>query len=347
MKFESTPPNERERILKKESLAYESFQYWSGRLEKTLRASLAALVIATPMHKDPAPISLEIPPPIEHLLEKFEDLTKPKLSLHLDSLLPVDKTLSPDQGTHPTKQVLLFPQTHRISKFFLKRYDDLEKEEILEKTILSQRTIYNTLKHAVEHQGLTKVCVEGLTDDMKTDDLVEDYRLNLHHYVANYVSPYLPKDKVLREAVDTNNALHADGNFTFDDLETLSTKILPVYERYIEDYKFIIGGAELLATEGKIELCAAEESAANDKAVELLSKLSQTKSTEISEEDHATYRSVVLEDREDIALKLVNNQSEPVVALVYGASHRFGNNLTKLNQQMPEKAMEIVQYRSP
>lgn len=359
MNFEHTFGRQNEKIaLEQERANYEKFTYWSEKLNQGLKISMAALMLAqTPLRlknqSEVAYVETKQPTKIEQVETDAvpippltqTDGTEVRLEYTSEGGLPVAKVLSPENGGI-TKRILFFPQKHDVDAEFLQSYSTAEKLQKLEETLSSQKSIYKTLTDAVEKQGLKKVCVEGLLDTDDIDDLVESYRRWLPSYVADLLVPYFPAENELVQAVRKNDQLHADGDFSAQDLKILKEEIEPIYQNYVNEYKYIIGGARILAMEGKIELCGAETKATYDaiwenKIYDIIDKkpLSEMTSAEYEYRYKLTYT-----DRENAALWAVSQQKESTIALVYGRAHDFTDNLEQWNDVNNDQKFEMIQY---
>lgn len=251
--------------------------------------------------------------------------------------LPKDKA--------PDRLVLLFSQTHKLVAKQLQTYDSESRLDSLERAMESQRSIYTGLKNLIDQGSLTALCWEGAYDwDQVRDDM--DWYGNYNSVAtSSIVVNYLPGSDLAR-AAQRRDELFSDG-IDWQDLDEMSLNIDPVFDHYAEQYKYLVGGGELLAFEGELTPCPGEgkEAYQNSDSVDHL--FDKPRSTWTMEEV-LLFKKLIYEDREDAALEtILTNMPDSTIGLSFGSAHDFSNNVDKWNREHPDEQIGLVEMRTP
>lgn len=259
------------------------------------------------------------------------------------------------EGKDPDRLIMLFSQTHQLSKRQMEGDSMAERIESLAEANDSQERIYKGLKQLIDQGSLHSVCSEGnsIWDGTKSDLVA--FSENNPTTTAEILVNYFPGSDLEQVVKEANEAYKQYFNQTKDINGAISKfniviKNNPIAYKYIEKYKYIGGASRLLAAEGELIPCPGEDAVAynnlwSNQEVQLLwDKPSSTWTTY----DRALFKKVVYEDRENGAIETIMNAvPDDVVGLTFGAGHDFTNNVDEWNARNPDQQIGLVDMRAP
>lgn len=277
-------------------------------------------------------------------LSSGEEITIPKPGELFDHVM-----VYTPEGKAPDRLIMLFSQTHRLSKEQLEGDTAAERMQALEEANDSQRRIYTGLKQLIDAGSLYTVCSEGSTDWQGTKWGVEAFSEHGTSTSVDILVNYFPASD-LEQAVKNAGKRYDEINIGSLKAHTSIESIMktdPVIARYIKKYKYIGGATELLAAEGELIPCPGEESVAYETS-DKVSYLFDKPIAERTLEESILFKKLMFEDREDAAIEtIMTNIPDPVVGLSFGAGHDFTNNVDQWNARHPDQQIGLVDMRAP
>lgn len=223
-----------------------------------------------------------------------------------------------------------------------------EKIQELQDIEESQSKIYAGLKNLSNHGVVHSVCSEGVINDDPTDapsDIVSYQRKHGDISVLNRLAAYDTSMEALKNDYDAalstfdpeRHASSAEKDRALQTLNTLESNIHAV----VKPYPLVNGAAKVLAAEGSISLCGAENRATYDRSWSpTIIAIAEEK---FSDPEHrAVVTKAVMTDREDAALKNALAEPGDGVAIVYGAAHDFSRTTAEYNLTHPASPIALV-----
>ena len=347
MNFESQNHTTAENPIEEKVAIYREQKHWAAVLqERSARLAKMALVSlslhgavgASESNAQTSESNISIEREVPITLADGTEVVVPVF----EGMKPLELHLPENQAPH--RLVMHFPQFHVDTPESLATKSPIERWRALIYDIESQRNIYAALATLAESGMLTKVCVEGLIDDDDPAAAAEAYRKYIDMNVRAMIAPYLPNSDIAKADEDYKR-MYADDNLSSEEYTLLTNSIDPVTARYIDEYKYIIGGAELLAAEGKITLCAAETRAGYDAAwTDEMEALRSKPTSNWSADERTLYEKVVIEDREDASLERIASEGGVVTGLTFGVRHQYSDTLDRWNDAHKNNTFGIVSY---
>ncbi len=276
-------------------------------------------------------------------LSSGEEIVIPKPGSTFDRV----KVYMPE-GKAPDRLILLFSQTHRVSKQQLEGYSPQVMMEFLEQANDSQHRIYEGLKQLVDQGSLYSVCSEGVTNWGITNSDLKDYSTQSTSSIARILVNYFPGSEFERAVEESKQVWQQQYDATGDgsNFEAI-TKSYPEITNYVDKYKYTVGATELLAATGKLIPCPGESEEASA-ASEQYGYLFKKPRNEWTQEEAHAFSKFIFEDRENAAIKtIMTNMPDPVVGLSFGAAHDFTNNIDEWNARNPDQQIGLVDMRAP
>jgi len=277
----------------------------------------------------------------------FEPKTKAdKIAREFPRSIPGFKPIEVHAVQNSKQTLILFPQIHYDAISLDNVTNPAERYNHLKDVTESQRKIYGVLMDKKEKFPSKKICLESISHRDEITDFSrykENPRFILYD-MADILALYIPNSD-LPEAVNKknsvlNNSLSAP---TRADLILLENNIDPILRRYYEDYRFIVGAGLLAFSEGKINLCPAEDPRIfNANFVKRVATIAKKSIDEETSEDKAFMEEVVLEQRENAAIKKVADAGGDAVGLQFGREHDFRKNVKDWNDTHPKHQISLI-----
>ena len=216
-----------------------------------------------------------------------------------------------------------------------------------------QNEIYNIISNLLNRGLISNVYGEGVVDEehekriilhkKESDDILEkSFKENhglklskINDMIGNLELELNDEARIKSKYPDINEAKNYKNKL---DQEIKKYKKLIVEE---EEYRMDIGKSmnisklnksalERLVEEGKIRLLAAETQDANYKAVSAIN-------------DSNEFDKMVLDNRENILLKIISDSNNALNIAVYGGAHNFLDNVDRWNNQNIDKKYSLIE----
>ncbi len=248
------------------------------------------------------------------------------------------------EKTPPAQLLVVIRQQHALSKDQLRlvNFPPALLQQKLSETLESQKQQYRILEKLVSNYTLDTSCVEGYTTQTDLESSALYTTNHLTERTVSEVAPYLPGSPLAMLAEKWHTFLqHPHGSAE----EKISTDnaFKSEAERYVETYKYIVGGDILLASEHGIHVCPGEQQTTYDAAMMPdVQQFSTKQLTTITPNEFYQYRKVVFEDREDAAIENAVAVAKPAVAITYGANHDFRDAAIRWNITHPEHHIGLL-----
>lgn len=252
-----------------------------------------------------------------------------------------------ERAEPPKKLIVLFGQTHLIEEEKIVNLSEVARWNMLNDVIYSQRNIHNGLLKLNTLDLVHTVCLEGITsqENIETANNYFNNKKLLPPIVALNLKVFIPNSEVGKAAAQYETISSHATKISNEDLHHLDT-IQTVFNTAIAEYKYIIGGAQLLETEGAVKLCAAELKLTNEAAFsDAVNKANSKLKSERTTEESQLLRNAIFEDREDMAIQKIAQEPDSVVGLTYGNAHDFSDALERWNTLHPENQFALAVYK--
>lgn len=348
MGLESRRQQKAEAALKPES----SLKLWDERFAKAARiASLAFMLQPTPS------IAAEVGMPtqdeqkqIDLMLERSPSVGSIETASGQVIQIPKEGerfhnvAVYMPRGKAPERIVIFFQQLHQDTAGEIKGVSNEEKQKILDAVESSQEKIYEELLSLRKAGSISTVCHEGdLADEVRklTPEQIAD---SLPAETVKAVSVYKPDVAAMYKRYEELQRIGSDKGLDKEEINELETLILPKFAEVATQYRYMIGAGRVLASEGKIALCGAEEPETYNAGwkPEIRSVMEKDQSTWTQAETNLIRR-VVVHDREMAALNEVSKQEGSAVALSYGNAHQYTASIAEYNSVHADHPLALVQ----
>lgn len=255
-------------------------------------------------------------------------------------------TVYAPKGEKPDRVVVVYEQSHPVTEEDLQNINATEqyRARILAKIRYTQQVIYNQLKAAPRHDDKPTVCTEGIADDVAGQhaaDYVQFFQEEpltaISQAIGNLVDP------AARAIFKRYDELTLSKGLTQAEVYELKNEIAPKMTPFLKSENLIANNAAVvLATEGQVHLCGAEEGAAHNAAFSASIKALEHKS-HWTPAEYRYHHKVVIEDRNDAALRRTVAQGKELAYVVYGADHDFGAATARWDATHPGEQIAVVQ----
>lgn len=200
-----------------------------------------------------------------------------------------------------------------------------------------QKSIYRILKSLIETQNINQVYCEGQAERSTPDTVNQQYALKLLESDDLWSRPDTSNLQKLENILKDDECKRKD---FLSQLQALNEKERAIFEKF----KYAPGAAELLESEGSLNVMPAEEKELNY----LANQINLAKIRCVLNKDYdfdrkiATYwDSLAMQSREFMALTLSSQEQYPLI--IFGGGHNFEDNIVAWNTVYPNDKCSFIE----